>query len=72
MYKNLASFDPEKGSFTTWLTTLTRNLLVDNYRRSRLERVSDSLDEGYEGEEDGPTKAERLTGNGGQEPESNT
>ena len=39
MYKNLASFDPEKGSFTTWLTTLTRNLLVDNYRRSRLERV---------------------------------
>ncbi len=61
MYKNLASFDPEKGSFTTWLTTLTRNLLVDNYRRSRLERVSDSLDEGFEGEEDGPTKAERLT-----------
>jgi RNA polymerase sigma-70 factor (ECF subfamily) len=64
MYKNLASFDPEKGSFTTWLTTLTRNLLVDNYRRSRLERVSDSLDEGYEGEEDGPTKAERLTDGG--------
>jgi RNA polymerase sigma-70 factor (ECF subfamily) len=64
MYKNLASFDPEKGGFTTWLTTLTRNLLVDNYRRSRLERVSDSLDEGYEGEEDGPTKAERLTDGG--------
>ncbi len=64
MYRNLASFDPEKGSFTTWLTTLTRNLLVDNYRRSRLERVSDSLDEGYEGEEDGPTKAERLADGG--------
>jgi len=64
MYKNLSSFDPEKGSFITWLTTLTRNLLVDNYRRSRLERVSDSLDEGYEGEDDGPTKAERLTDGG--------
>jgi RNA polymerase sigma-70 factor (ECF subfamily) len=64
MYRNLASFDPEKGSFTTWLTTLTRNLLVDNYRRSRLERASDSLDEGYEGEEDGPTKAERLADGG--------
>jgi RNA polymerase sigma-70 factor (ECF subfamily) len=64
MYRNLASFDPEKGSFTTWLTTLTRNLLVDNYRRSRLERASDSLDEGYEGDEDGPTKAERLTDGG--------
>jgi RNA polymerase sigma-70 factor (ECF subfamily) len=64
MYRNLASFDPEKGSFTTWLTTLTRNLLVDNYRRSRLERASDSLDESYEGEEDGPTKAERLADGG--------
>jgi RNA polymerase sigma-70 factor (ECF subfamily) len=64
MYRNLASFDPEKGSFTTWLTTLTRNLLVDHYRRSRLERASDSLDETYEGEDDGPTKAERLTDGG--------
>jgi RNA polymerase sigma-70 factor (ECF subfamily) len=64
MYRNLSSFDPEKGSFTTWLTTLTRNLLVDNYRRSRLERSSDSLDESYEGEEDGPTKAERLADGG--------
>jgi RNA polymerase sigma-70 factor (ECF subfamily) len=64
MYKNLASFDPTKGGFSTWLTTLTRNLLVDNYRRTRLERASDSLDEGYEGEEDGPTKAERLADTG--------
>ena len=61
MYRNLASFDPAKGGFTTWLTTLTRNLLVDNYRRSRLERASESLDESYDGEDEGPTKAERLT-----------
>ena len=60
MFRNLSSFDPAKGGFTTWLTTLTRNLLVDNYRRTRLERVSDSLDETYDGEEDGPTKAEKL------------
>jgi RNA polymerase sigma-70 factor (ECF subfamily) len=64
MYKNLASFDPAKGSFTTWLTTLTRNLLVDNYRRTRLDRASDSLDETYDGEDDGPTKAERLADSG--------
>jgi RNA polymerase sigma-70 factor (ECF subfamily) len=64
MYRNLASFDPAKGSFSTWLTTLTRNLLVDNYRRTRLERASDSLDETYDGEDDGPTKAERLTDGG--------
>jgi RNA polymerase sigma-70 factor (ECF subfamily) len=68
MYRNLASFDAAKGSFTTWLTTLTRNLLVDNYRRSRLERASDSLDETFDGEDDGPTKAERLVdGNRNQE-----
>ena len=60
VYRNLASFDPAKGGFTTWLTTLTRNLLVDNYRRSRMERASDSLDETYDGEDDGPSKAERL------------
>ncbi len=64
MYRNLASFDPSKGGFTTWLTTLTRNLLVDNYRRTRLERASDSLDETYDGEDEGPTKAERLVDGG--------
>ncbi|MGA7158346.1 MAG: sigma-70 family RNA polymerase sigma factor [Acidobacteriaceae bacterium] len=64
MYRNLGSFDPEKGGFTTWLTTLTRNLLVDNYRRSRLERSSDSLDDSFDGEDDGPTKAERLADTG--------
>ena len=63
MFRNLASFDPAKGAFTTWLTTLTRNLLVDNYRRSRLDRASDSLDETYDGEEDGATKAEKLADN---------
>jgi RNA polymerase sigma-70 factor (ECF subfamily) len=64
MYRNLSSFDPSKGGFTTWLTTLTRNLLVDNYRRNRLERASDSLDESYDGEEDGPSKADRLADTG--------
>jgi RNA polymerase sigma-70 factor (ECF subfamily) len=60
MYRNLGNFDPARGSFGTWLTTLTRNLLVDNYRRSRMERASDSLDESVDGEEDGPSKLERL------------
>jgi RNA polymerase sigma-70 factor (ECF subfamily) len=68
MYRNLASFDPARGGFTTWLTTLTRNLLVDNYRRSRLERASDSLDEpagdGQWGDGGGATKAERLADDG--------
>jgi RNA polymerase sigma-70 factor (ECF subfamily) len=60
IYRNLANFDPARGSFVTWMTTLTRNLLVDNFRRSRMDRVSDSLDEPLGDTEDGPTGAERL------------
>lgn len=60
LYKNLASFDLQKGSFQTWITTLARNLLVDHFRRTRLDRASDSLDATFDGDEDGPTLAERL------------
>lgn len=68
VYRNLTSFDPGKASFGVWLTALTRNLLVDNYRRSRLERASESLDEPFAGDEEGPTRAERLPdGRPGQE-----
>src|ERR1700761_1008218 len=48
LYGNLASFDAAKGSFHTWITTLTRNLLVDHFRRSRQQRVTDSMDAGWE------------------------
>lgn len=69
VYRNLQSFDPAKASFGVWLTALTRNLLVDHYRRSRMDRASESLDETASGEEDGPSRAERLpdTRSGGQE-----
>lgn len=68
VYRNLRSFDPAKASFGVWLTALTRNLLVDHYRRSRMERMSESLDESASGEADGPTRAERLQDTrGGQE-----
>ena len=60
LYKNLASFDTQKGSFQTWITTLARNLLVDHFRRTRLDRASDSLDATYDGEEDGQTMGDRL------------
>ena len=42
LYANLQSFDAAKGSFPTWIATLTRNLLVDHFRRSRQQRVTDS------------------------------
>lgn len=69
VYRNLRSFDPTRASFGVWLTALTRNLLVDHYRRSRMDRASESLDETNSGDDDGPTRAERLadTRGGGQE-----
>ena len=60
LYKNLTSFDLQKGSFQTWITTLARNLLVDHFRRTRQERATDSMDATFDGEEDGPTIADRL------------
>ena len=60
VYKNLGSFDQARGSFQTWLTTLTRNMLVDQFRRSRLERATESMDASLSGEDDGPTLSERL------------
>jgi RNA polymerase sigma-70 factor (ECF subfamily) len=45
IFRSLSQFRAGKGSFTVWLTRLTRNLLIDNYRKSRLDRATDSLDE---------------------------
>ena len=54
LYGNLRSFDAAKGSFQTWITTLTRNLLVDHFRRSRQQRVTDSMDAGWDQGNDAP------------------
>ena len=55
VHGNLRSFDARKGSFSTWLATLTRNLLVAHFRRSRQQRVTDSIDAGWDqGEEARP------------------
>ncbi len=45
VFRALGGFRSTEGSFTTWLTRLTRNLLIDNYRRTRNERVTDSIEE---------------------------
>ena len=59
LFNNLSSFDTQKGSFQTWITTLARNLLVDHFRRTRQDRQTDSIDVAYDNE-DGPTMADRL------------
>jgi RNA polymerase sigma-70 factor (ECF subfamily) len=45
VYRTMTSYRMEQGSFPTWLTRVTRNLLVDHYRRTRLDRQTDSIDE---------------------------
>ncbi len=60
VYRTLGSYDIEKGAFTTWLTTLTRNLLVDHFRRSRQDRVNDSIDAGLRQEDDSLSLSDRL------------
>jgi RNA polymerase sigma-70 factor (ECF subfamily) len=60
IYRTLGTYDVAKGAFTTWLTTLTRNLLVDHFRRSRQDRVTDSIDAGLREEEDSLSLSDRL------------
>jgi RNA polymerase sigma-70 factor (ECF subfamily) len=44
MYRTLKSYDVERGALMTWVTTIARNLLVDHFRKSKQERITDSLD----------------------------
>ncbi len=60
MYRTLSSFDPDKGAFTTWITTMTRNLLVDHFRKTKQDRATDSLDAGLGEEEDSATLGDRI------------
>ena len=51
MYRTLQSYDIERGAFMTWVTTITRNLLVDHFRKSKQDRMTDSLDTASEHED---------------------
>jgi len=45
VFKTIRSFRSDEGSFSTWLSRVTRNLLIDHYRRTRQDRVTDSIEE---------------------------
>ena len=60
IYKTLKTYDVKRGALSTWVTTMTRNLLVDHFRKSKQERITDSLDASTGQEEDGPSLHERL------------
>ncbi|HEX6906826.1 MAG TPA: sigma-70 family RNA polymerase sigma factor [Terriglobales bacterium] len=60
MYKTLDSYDVDRGAFTTWVTTITRNLLVDHFRKGKHDRLTDSLDAAPGHEEEGRTLGEQI------------
>jgi len=45
VFCSLGSFRPEEQSFVAWLTLVSRNLLIDNYRRNRRERMTVSIED---------------------------
>jgi len=45
VFRTVRTFRSAEGSFGTWLARVTRNLLIDHYRRTRQERVTDSIEE---------------------------
>lgn len=60
MYRTLGSYDVERGAFVTWVTTVTRNLLVDHFRKTRQDRLTDSLDAAPSEHEDALPLRERI------------
>jgi RNA polymerase sigma-70 factor (ECF subfamily) len=60
MYKTLNTYDLERGAFMTWVTTITRNLLVDHFRKSKHDRMTDSLDTPASEHEDAMPLSEQI------------
>ena len=59
VYRTLGSYRSAHGGFATWVTSVTRNLLIDHYRRSKRDRVTDSLDDAMPAVENKESAARR-------------
>jgi RNA polymerase sigma-70 factor (ECF subfamily) len=57
VYKTLKSYNTTEGSFPTWLMSVTRNLLVDHYRKHKKESSDVALEEVFETVETNPSHA---------------
>jgi len=64
IYRTMASFDAEKASFNTWVTTVTRNLLVDHFRKTKNDRITDSMDAPIGNEDEGQALSEKIEDKG--------
>jgi RNA polymerase sigma-70 factor, ECF subfamily len=60
MYRTLNTYDVGRGAFVTWVTTITRNLLVDHFRRSKHDRMTDSIDALASEHEDAKPLSDRI------------
>src|SRR5258707_14355964 len=60
MYRTLASYDSSKGAFVTWVTTITRNLLVDHFGKTKQDRITDSLDATSSAHEDAQLLSDQI------------
>jgi len=60
LYRTLGTWDQSKGAFATWLTSVTRNLLVDHFRKTKQDRATDSLDATPAGDQEARPLAEQL------------
>ena len=40
VFQTLKTYDEAQGAFTTWLTRVARNHLVDHYRRTKKDRIT--------------------------------
>ena len=60
MYRTLSTYDAGKGAFMTWVTTVTRNLLVDHFRKTKQDRMTDSLDTAPSEHEDAQPLAAQI------------
>jgi RNA polymerase sigma-70 factor (ECF subfamily) len=45
LFRSLHTYDSGAGGFRTWLIRLTRNLLIDHYRKNRKHQVLDPLED---------------------------
>lgn len=45
VFRTIGSFRSGEGSFVVWMTRLSRNLLIDHYRRTKQDRATDSIEE---------------------------
>jgi RNA polymerase sigma-70 factor, ECF subfamily len=64
MYRTLSTYDVERGAFMTWVTTITRNLLVDHFRKTKQDRMTDSIDGATSEHEDAMPLSDQIADKG--------